>query len=115
MFPRMCPLVNNPLSHVVSFHQHRIDGTRMLIDIGLLTIQKEGFEEEVFDVLLEKLYEEPFLVRAKLLGAVPFMVAVGFPEHNAKATSPPSYFSTPLGKYQCNDTSIDFFFKQPFF
>ncbi|XP_066473696.1 protein HEATR9 [Tiliqua scincoides] len=42
--------------------KHRTDCTKLLTTIGLGAIQMEGFEEDVFDVLLEKLYEEPFLV-----------------------------------------------------
>ncbi|XP_061469353.1 protein HEATR9 [Rhineura floridana] len=43
-------------------YTHRADSARLLTTIGLKTIQQEGLEEDVFNVLLEKLSEEPFLV-----------------------------------------------------
>ncbi|XP_053231778.1 protein HEATR9 isoform X3 [Podarcis raffonei] len=44
-------------------YKHRVDAARLLATIGLEIIQEEGLEEEVFNVLLEKLSEEPFLLR----------------------------------------------------
>ncbi|XP_034954921.2 protein HEATR9 [Zootoca vivipara] len=43
-------------------YKHRVDAANLLATIGLEIIQEEGLEEEVFNVLLEKLSEEPFLV-----------------------------------------------------
>uniref|UniRef100_A0ACB8EK71 Uncharacterized protein n=2 Tax=Sphaerodactylus townsendi TaxID=933632 RepID=A0ACB8EK71_9SAUR len=43
-------------------YKHRVDSAKLLAFIGLETIQQESLEEDVFNVLLEKLYEEPFLV-----------------------------------------------------
>ncbi|XP_060108084.1 protein HEATR9 [Heteronotia binoei] len=42
--------------------KHRVDSAKLLAAIGLETIQRECLEDNVFDVLLEKLSEEPLLV-----------------------------------------------------
>ncbi|KAJ7315981.1 hypothetical protein JRQ81_002143 [Phrynocephalus forsythii] len=47
--------------------KHRVDSAKLLTTIGIEPIQQEGMEEKVFDVLLWKLSEEPFLVRLKHL------------------------------------------------
>ncbi|XP_062977565.1 protein HEATR9 [Elgaria multicarinata webbii] len=43
-------------------YQHRADAARLLTIIGLDAIQQEGMEEDVFNMLLEKLSNEPLLV-----------------------------------------------------
>ncbi|XP_042304047.1 protein HEATR9 [Sceloporus undulatus] len=43
-------------------YKHRADSAKLLAAIGLNTIQEEDMEEAVFNVLLVKLSEEPFLV-----------------------------------------------------
>ncbi|XP_053152346.1 protein HEATR9 [Hemicordylus capensis] len=43
-------------------YKHRADSAQLLGTVGLEAIQEEELEEDVFDVLLEKLYEEPHLV-----------------------------------------------------
>ncbi|XP_054832277.1 protein HEATR9 [Eublepharis macularius] len=43
-------------------YKHRADSAKLLTTIGLETIQQAHLEDRVFNVLLEKLYEEPLLV-----------------------------------------------------
>ncbi|CAM2101949.1 unnamed protein product [Caretta caretta] len=43
-------------------YKHRADAANLLSTIGLESIQQEGLEEEVFQLLVEKLHQEPFLV-----------------------------------------------------
>ncbi|KAM6474012.1 protein HEATR9 [Liasis olivaceus] len=43
-------------------YKHRADATKLLTTIGLEVIQQEGLEEVVFNVLLGKLSDEPFLI-----------------------------------------------------
>ncbi|XP_028937630.1 protein HEATR9 isoform X3 [Ornithorhynchus anatinus] len=51
--------------------QHRIEAAGLLQSIGLSQIQEHGMEEEVFKLLLEKVYDEPFLeVRQAVVEAV---------------------------------------------
>ncbi|XP_038615694.1 protein HEATR9 isoform X2 [Tachyglossus aculeatus] len=51
--------------------QHRIEAAGLLQSIGLLQIQAHGLEEAVFKLLLEKVYDEPFLeVRQAVVEAV---------------------------------------------
>nr|XP_056723158.1 protein HEATR9 [Euleptes europaea] len=42
--------------------KHRVDSAKLLATIGLETIQHECLEDNIFNVLLEKLYDDPFLV-----------------------------------------------------
>lgn len=81
--------------------QHRADAAKLLSNIGLVAIQDEDLEEEVFDVLLDKLYEEPFLVRTKTFGSISIHCCMWlsrlFLEHDLKATSQASRFSMPKG------------------
>ncbi|KAL8163277.1 UNVERIFIED_CONTAM: hypothetical protein K2H54_016625 [Gekko kuhli] len=42
-------------------YKHRVDSAKLLAAIGLEAIQQERLEDKVFDVLLEKLSEEPLL------------------------------------------------------
>ncbi|XP_032094898.1 protein HEATR9 [Thamnophis elegans] len=52
-------------------YKHRADATDLLTTIGLEIIQQEGLEEDVFNVLLKKIYNEPFLiVRQKVALAI---------------------------------------------
>ncbi|KAJ6660334.1 hypothetical protein lerEdw1_017757 [Lerista edwardsae] len=63
---RVCDLTSITVVHVqdvgFTLTEHRADAARLLSNIGLVAIQDEDLEEEVFDVLLDKLYEEPLLV-----------------------------------------------------
>ncbi|XP_044275970.1 protein HEATR9 [Varanus komodoensis] len=43
-------------------YEHRVDAAKLLATIGLETIQQEGMEEDVFNMLLMKLSNEPLLV-----------------------------------------------------
>nr|XP_042697198.1 protein HEATR9 [Chrysemys picta bellii] len=43
-------------------YKHRADAANLLSTIGLEPIRREGLEEEVFQLLVEKLHQEPFLV-----------------------------------------------------
>ncbi|XP_063149277.1 protein HEATR9 [Candoia aspera] len=42
--------------------KYRADATKLLTTIGLDVIQQEGLEEDVFNVLLKKLSDEPYLI-----------------------------------------------------
>nr|XP_025041454.1 protein HEATR9 isoform X2 [Pelodiscus sinensis] len=43
-------------------YKHRADAANLLSSMGLERIQQEGLEKEVFQLLVEKLHREPFLV-----------------------------------------------------
>ncbi|XP_044837796.1 protein HEATR9 [Mauremys mutica] len=43
-------------------YKHRADAANLLSTVGLEPIRWEGLEEEVFQLLVEKLHQEPFLV-----------------------------------------------------
>ncbi|XP_039198797.1 protein HEATR9 [Crotalus tigris] len=52
-------------------YEHRAGSTDLLTTIGLEIIQQEGLEEDVFNVLLKKISDEPFLiVRQKMALAI---------------------------------------------
>nr|XP_016846850.1 PREDICTED: protein HEATR9 isoform X1 [Anolis carolinensis]XP_016846851.1 PREDICTED: protein HEATR9 isoform X1 [Anolis carolinensis] len=69
MLIKRMEIMNAEIIHCVLHHlQHcpvykqRADSAQLLTTIGLEIIQQEGMEEMVFNVLLTKLSEEPFLV-----------------------------------------------------